>query len=128
MEMHALASTGRGDVLSATCPSRQVLELVANKWALLVLTALRDQALRNGELLRQVEGISQKVLTQTLRELQRNGFVQREDAHTRPPRVDYCLTPLGRSLSDALDPLDDWVRTHFGAVQAQQRAHRARLG
>jgi DNA-binding HxlR family transcriptional regulator len=104
------------DVYDAACPSRQVLALVANKWSLLLLPALRERPMRNGELLRRIGGISQKVLTQTLRELQRNGLVERLDLETVPPHVEYRLTPLGRSLSEALLAVDRWVEAHAGAL------------
>jgi DNA-binding HxlR family transcriptional regulator len=104
------------DVYDAACPSRRALALVANKWSLLLLPALREQPLRNGELLRRIGGISQKVLTQTLRELQRNGLVERCPLDTVPPQVEYRLTPLGRSLSEVLLAVDRWVETHAPAL------------
>jgi DNA-binding HxlR family transcriptional regulator len=106
------------DVFNAACPSRAALELIAGKWALLVIPALAPGPLRNGELLRRVGGISQKMLTQTLKELQRNGLVVRTEHGTVPPHVSYRLTPMGRSLSKALIALDRWAETHHGALAA----------
>ena len=109
------------DVYSATCPSRRVLELVSNKWALLLIPALRDGALRNSELLRRIGGISQKMLTQTLRELEDNALVQRVDHGTVPPHVEYSLTELGRSLSRTLRAVDSWVEAHHHELRRPRR-------
>lgn len=117
-----MTDTASGNVLSATCPSRAALEVVGSKWALLIVPLLARQPLRNNELLRQVGGISQKMLTQTLRELERHGLVQRIDHQTVPPRVEYQLTELGRSLSDALVVVDRWAENHFAAVASARMA------
>ncbi len=101
-------------MFNASCPSRAALELIAGKWALLIIPALAPGPLRNGELLRRVGGISQKMLTQTLKELQRNGLVVRIERGILPPHVAYRLTPMGRSLSKALIALDRWAETHHG--------------
>jgi len=112
----------RGDVYSLSCPSRAVLELVGSKWALLIIPLLAVKPERNNELLRRVEGISQKVLTQTLRDLERNGLVERIDHQTVPPHVEYRLTNLGRSLSDTLAVVDRWAEDHVAKVLAAQEA------
>jgi DNA-binding HxlR family transcriptional regulator len=120
MSIDAPSSTNGANVLSQSCPSRRVLELVANKWALLLIPALRHAPVRNNELLRTVEGISQKMLTQTLRELERNGLVRRIDHQTKPLFVEYALTPLGVSLSDVLLTVDRWVEanhTHLDSAR-----------
>ena len=85
---------------------------------MLILPALADGAMRNGALLRQIEGISQKMLTQTLRELERNGLVIREDRQTVPPHVEYRLSALGRSLTVSLIVLDRWAEQNFPALDA----------
>lgn len=105
-------------VFDAGCPSRAALEVIAGKWALLVIPALAAGPLRNGELLRRVGGISQKMLTQTLKELQRNGLVLRIERGALPPQVAYRLTPMGRSLSKALIALDRWAETHHADLAA----------
>lgn len=105
-------------VFDATCSARHALELIASKWTMLVLPALADGAMRNGTLLRQIGGISQKMLTQTLRELERNGLIIREDRETVPPQVEYRLSVLGRSLSVALVALDRWAEQNFPALDA----------
>ncbi|WP_199421569.1 winged helix-turn-helix transcriptional regulator [Actinotalea solisilvae] len=101
-----------GGVLASGCPSRVVLDHVTSKWGVLVLVALADRTLRWNELRRVVEGVSEKMLAQTLRVLERDGFVHREAAPTIPPRVDYSLTPLGRDLAAHLLPLVGWVMDH----------------
>lgn len=110
------AGTNGANVFSVSCPSRRALELVANKWSLLLITALDAGPVRNNELLRRIEGISQKVLTQTLRELERNGLVQRVDRASKPLFVEYSLTPLGASLSEVLVTVDRWVEANHGRL------------
>ncbi|MBJ2156583.1 winged helix-turn-helix transcriptional regulator [Variovorax sp. IB41] len=115
------------DVWNASCPSRRVLELIANKWALLLIPLLRGEPRRNNELLRQVGGISQKMLTQTLRELERNGLVLRDDHRTVPPHVAYRLSALGLSLSKTLLAVDRWAESNHAAIDRAQQEARARL-
>ena len=97
------------NVFAANCPSRRVLDHVTSKWGVLVIVALAESPLRWGGLRRRIEGVSEKMLAQTLRTLEGDGFVLREAQPTIPPRVDYSLTPLGRSLADRLIPLVTWV-------------------
>ena len=97
----------------AACPSRHLLGLIGDKWTLLLLPLLANGPVRNGELMRHIEGISQKMLTQTLRELERNSLITRRDYGEVPPKVEYGLTPLGRSLHQAVHALDKWVVAHF---------------
>ncbi len=99
-------------VLSAACPSRRVLDLIANKWTVLVIYALARGIRRPGRMLREIEGISQKMLTQTLRALERDGFVARSVFPEVPPRVEYDLTPLGRSLKEPLTAICRWAEAH----------------
>jgi len=115
------------DVWSAGCPSRRVLELIANKWALLVIPLLRGEPQRNNELLRQVGGISQKMLTQTLRELEFNGLVLRDDRHTVPPHVEYRLSALGLSLSKTLLVVDRWAESNHAEIDRAREEARARF-
>ncbi|MDP9164509.1 MAG: helix-turn-helix transcriptional regulator [Actinomycetota bacterium] len=103
-------------ILSANCPSRVLLDHVTSKWGVLVLIALSQATLRWAELRRRVEGVSEKMLSQTLRTLEQDGFVLREAATTIPPRVDYSLTPRGRELTALLVPLVQWVGVHAGEV------------
>jgi DNA-binding HxlR family transcriptional regulator len=110
------------DVMSEFCPSRKVLELIADKWTMLILPALHGGPKRNNELMRLVGGISQKMLTQTLRELERNGFVERRDYGEIPPKVDYRLTRLGQSLYEPIWALDEWAQKYFHEVEAARTA------
>jgi DNA-binding HxlR family transcriptional regulator len=96
-------------VLPAKCPTRTVLDHVTSKWGVLVLVALSAESLRWGQLHRVVEGISEKMLAQTLKVLEADGFVLRVAQPVIPPRVDYSLTELGRELTDKLLPLMDWI-------------------
>ncbi len=109
---------------SAGCPSRQLLGLLADKWVLLLVPLLQQGPQRNGDLLRGAEGISQKMLTQTLRALEQHGLLVRRDYGEVPPRVDYTLTPLGASLSRTLAVLDEWVVANFSEVDAARRRYR----
>jgi DNA-binding HxlR family transcriptional regulator len=106
----------RPNVMSEKCASRVYFSIVASKWSLLVINALDDGQNRNGQLMRAVEGISQKVLTQTLRNLVDLGIVDRVDLETVPPHVTYCLTPLGKSLKAEVRSLIEWVETNMFQV------------
>ena len=95
--------------LAADCPTRVVLDHVMSRWGVLLLLALSERTMRWGELRRVVEGISEKMLAQTLRTLETDGLVHREVTATVPPRVDYSLTPLGTDLVARLLPLMEWI-------------------
>lgn len=118
MLVSALNSHGfTAGVLPANCPSRTVLDHVTSKWGVLVLVALTvEPTLRWGELHRTIEGVSEKMLAQTLRTLEQDGLVHREAHPVIPPRVEYSLTPRGRELSDRLIPLMDWIAENAGAI------------
>ena len=108
------------DPFDRQCPSRSVLDAVADRWALLVLAALASGPLRFGALRQRVDGVSQKMLTQTLRGLARDGLVDRSKAVDGPPRVEYALTGLGLSAAAAASGLVDWAREHAGQVVEQR--------
>lgn len=93
---------------------------------MLILPALAERPMRNGQLLRRIDGISQKMLTQTLRDLERNGLVIRNDRQTVPPNVEYQLSALGRSLSDTLIALDRWAERHFPELDQAREQYDAR--
>lgn len=112
----------RASVYAEACPSRAILELIADKWTLLILPALKRGPVRNGDLMRLIGGVSQKMLTQTLRELERNGLVVRHDFQEVPPRVEYALTDLGRSLADTVRKLDAWAEANISHVLAARTA------
>lgn len=110
---------------AAECPTRLVLDRVADKWTVLVLGLLADGPLRFNALRRRVEGVSQKMLSQTLKSLERDGLVTRRAYATVPVTVEYAVTPLGATLSATLDPLRHWAETHITEVQAAQRRYDA---
>ena len=97
---HTASADGRFDVLAAACPTRQVVNRIGDRWSLLVLYALE-------------RGVSQKMLTQTLRILEREGLVRRQVFASVPPRVEYALTPLGRSLSGPIAEIRAWAYGHM---------------
>lgn len=123
-EVNGPPSLWTDGVLPARCPSRVVLDHVTSTWGVLVLVALSRGTLRWSELRRVVEGISEKMLAQTLRTLERDGIVHRQAAPTIPPRVDYSLTPRGRELTGHLLPLVDWVAAHADAILDQPTTER----
>ncbi len=94
------------------CAVRVILDRIADKWSLLVVALLAERSLRFNELLRMIDGVSQRMLTVTLRNLERDGLVSRTVYPTVPPRVDYALTDLGRSLSAPIGQLVDWTEQH----------------
>jgi DNA-binding HxlR family transcriptional regulator len=107
------------NVMSRRCASRAAMALVAGKWSLLVINALGHEHRRNGELLRAIDGISQKMLTQTLRELESLHVVARHDLQTIPPHVEYALTPLGHSLRREVVTLIRWVEGNLPALKGR---------
>lgn len=110
------------DVYEDRCPTRLVLERLADKWALLVLDRLEDGPARFNMLRRDIQRITQKVLTQTLRRLERDGLVAREVFATTPVTVQYSLTPLGGTLTATVAALTHWAEHHMDAVLAAQAA------
>ena len=113
------------------CPTRLVLDRIADKWAVLVLGLLADRPVRFNQLRRQIEGISQKMLSQTLKALERDGLVARKAIATVPVTVEYSITPLGLTLAGTLEQLQAWARENIGAIEAAQRGYdesRARGG
>lgn len=112
-----------GNVYDANCPTRQVLDLIADKWATLIIVLLEQRPKRFTELQRQIEGISQKMLTQTLRALERDGMVHRTVYAEVPPRVEYTLTALGQTLYEPLVNLIQWSEENIGAVTAARKSY-----
>ncbi len=111
------------NVFSDQCGSQQVLGLIANKWTTLVIYALAEGTKRYSELQRGIGGVSQKMLTQTLRSLERDGLVQRHMYPVVPPKVEYSLTPLGRTLIDPLRAICRWAEQHLHKLQAARASH-----
>ena len=113
-------------VLKPQCPSRIVLERIADKWTALIIQVLANGTQRYASLQRTIGGISQKMLTQTLRSLERDGLVLRKVYPVLPPKVEYSLTRLGRTLIDPLRILCRWSEKHLPELQAnRQRASKA---
>lgn len=110
------------NVMLASCPSRTSLERIANKWTAMIVIALSEEPLRFTELRQAVDGISGKVLAETLRALERDGIVTRTSFDEVPPRVEYELTALGRTLREPLTALGRWAETHIVEVEAARAA------
>jgi len=110
---------------SSDCPTRKVLDRVADKWTVLVLGLLIEGPIRFNRLRRAVEGISQKMLSQTLKGLERDGLVSRKAFATVPVTVEYAITPLGRTLATTLEALRVWAETHTEEVIANQQRYDA---
>lgn len=106
-----------------SCEVRQILDRVGDKWSLLVMSLLDRGTLRFTELRRQIDGISQRMLTLTLRQLERDGLVERTVHAVVPPRVDYNLSALGRTLLDPINGLVLWTIDHHGEVAAARQAY-----
>ncbi|MCP3799106.1 helix-turn-helix transcriptional regulator [Allokutzneria sp. A3M-2-11 16] len=118
----------RGDADEETCRKvLQVLSRIGDKWTLLVIGTLRDGTMRFGELHRQVTGISQRMLTLTLRQLERDGLVSRSVHPTVPPKVEYTLTELGRTLLGTALQLAEWAADHIGEIETNRRDYDAGL-
>ncbi|WP_345188801.1 helix-turn-helix domain-containing protein [Microbacterium panaciterrae] len=105
------------NVMVRTCPSRTSLARIANKWTAMIVIALSGGPMRFGEVRQAVDGISGKVLADTLRELERDGIVSRTSFAQMPPRVDYALTALGDSLREPLTALGRWAESHIEEVE-----------
>ena len=107
--------------MNARCGSRKVLDRIADKWTALIICALIEGTKRSGDLRRTVSGISQKMLTQTLRSLENDGLVTRKVYPVVPPMVEYSLTPLGRSLTEPLEAICHWAEKHLPELEAARQ-------
>ena len=114
------------DVFRASCPTRLVLSRIADKWAALIVSQLLEGPRRPASLRRTIEGVSQKMLTQTLRALERDGLVVRKTINLMPAHVEYALTPLGESLGQVVDQLRIWSETHVEIIEESRRLFDAR--
>jgi DNA-binding HxlR family transcriptional regulator len=112
-----------GNPFNAGCPTREVLDRIGDRWTVLVIESLEGGPQRFSELARTIEGVSQKMLTQTLRGLERDGLVTRTVHAEVPPRVHYELTGLGRTLTGLLAALDDWSRAHIADVLSARESY-----
>jgi DNA-binding HxlR family transcriptional regulator len=120
------AARAEYDAFLAACPSRQVLDRISDKWVTLILVALSGGPLRYSDLCRVIAGVSQKMLTQTLRSLERDGLVARTMTPAVPVRVDYALTPLGDSLMPAVNAVKTWAEEHIDAINASRAEYDGR--
>jgi DNA-binding HxlR family transcriptional regulator len=114
------------DMNRQMCPSRLVLEHVTSRWGVLVLAALLERSYRFSELRREVGGVSEKMLAQTLQTLERDGFVHRDAKPVIPPRVDYTLTELGKEAAEQVWGLARWTERRVDAVHAARESYDAR--
>lgn len=114
----ALERIAKIDIFDESCEGHQALEKIANKWTILIIYALTQGTKRYGELKRQIQGISPKMLIQNLRNLERCGLVERKIYPVVPPKVDYSLTPLGESLVEPLAIFGEWSYKHINEVKA----------
>jgi DNA-binding HxlR family transcriptional regulator len=108
------------------CPVRDVLDRIGDKWSFLTLITLCPGARRFTELNRAIGDISKRVLAQTLRSLEEDGFVKRTAYPTVPPKVEYQLTPMGRSLVSEIEPLVKWAHSHHDAVRKARKRYKPR--
>jgi DNA-binding HxlR family transcriptional regulator len=110
----------RGEVYNGDCPSRQILDRIGDKWTALIIGLLDERKMRFSELQHSIGGISQKMLTQTLRNLERDGLVTRMIYAEVPPRVEYSLTEMGKTLAQPLAVIRQWAESNIRAVSAAQ--------
>lgn len=106
----------RGEVMASECPSRQILKHVTSQWGVLVLVALMEGTHRFSELRRKIGGVSEKMLAQTLQQLEKDGFVDRVSHPVVPPHVEYSLTPLGKGIGQQVAALTDWIETNLPKI------------
>jgi DNA-binding HxlR family transcriptional regulator len=119
---------GRWDATKGACPTRQVLGRIGDTWTMLVISTLEKHgALRHGQLRSIIEGVTQKMLTQTLRHLERDGIVQRDVVPTVPVTVSYTLTPLGLSLAAAVATMRTWAYDHMDEIATARDEYDAKL-
>lgn len=116
-----------GGLYASDCPVRQALDRLGDKWTTLIIGMLEDSPKRFSELKRGIGGISQKMLTQTLRSLERDGLVKRTLYAEVPPRVEYALTPLGESLCEPIAAIIRWTDAHIGDVLSAQAEYDLRM-
>ena len=111
----------RGEVFAAACPSRAILNHVTSRWGVLVLVALREGTHRFSELRRKIGGVSEKMLAQTLQQLEQDGFIDRVSHPVVPPHVEYNLTPLGEGIGKEVESLTDWIETNLPKIMLAQQ-------
>ena len=115
-------SVERGNVLASACPSRQILQHLTSRWGALVLVSLHSGTKRFSELRRAIDGVSERMLTKTLQELEADGMLIRKSYNTVPPQVDYTLTEFGAQASNKMFELVDWLEMNLGNILASQQS------
>ena len=115
----------KANVYNRDCPSQEILALIGGKWSMLIVCSLRAGPRRTHDLKRHLSGVSAKMLTQTLRELERHGIVHRRDYGEVPPRVEYSLTALGRSLAKLVAGIEEWVTANYSRMTGVVRGYDA---
>ncbi len=125
-ESKLLSKEYRGEVLAQKCPSREVLKHMTSQWGILVLLVLRTRMHRFSELRRAIEGVSERMLAQTLQLLEVDGLVERVAYDVVPPHVEYSLTPLGQEAAERVKDLTDWIEINLAEIMENQenRSHK----
>jgi DNA-binding HxlR family transcriptional regulator len=109
------------EIFTLDCPTQQLLDIIGNKWSVIIIYCLAYQTRRYKQLERKIEGISQKMLTQTLRRLENNGLIERKVYPVVPPQVEYSLTPLGETLVEPLSLLAEWSEQNIAKINQHQK-------
>lgn len=115
----------RGEVFAEACPSRAILNHVTSRWGVLVLVALMEGTHRFSELRRKIGGVSEKMLAQTLQQLEQDGFIDRVSHPVVPPHVEYNLTPLGEGIGREVEALTDWIEVNLPKIMTAQQKRQA---
>ncbi|SFM98624.1 DNA-binding transcriptional regulator, HxlR family [Izhakiella capsodis] len=118
----------KGDLLNADCPSRDILKRLLGRWSLLVLIALKQETLRFSALRRRIGGVSERMLAQTLRHMEEDGFIVRIAHDVVPPHVEYYLTPLGCEAETRVALLAEWLENNITGIMAHRQAFSAESG
>ena len=118
-----LATENNWDIFNKNCPTRMVLDRIADKWTVLVVNALKNETKRFGELKKEIDGISQKMLTKTLKGMERDGLIKRKAYPTIPPKVEYSLTDLGRTLVEMLQNIRFWAENNIEQIIKSQKKY-----
>jgi DNA-binding HxlR family transcriptional regulator len=116
-----LGKMQRGEVFAVECPSREILKHVTSRWGVLVLVALREGTHRFSDLRRKIGGVSEKMLAQTLQQLELDGFIDRVSLPVVPPHVEYSLTPLGEDIGSQVESLTDWIEINLPKILLAQQ-------
>lgn len=120
-ENYFLKKVLRGNVLASACPSRQILGHLTSRWGVLILVVLHAGTKRFSELRREIDGVSERMLTQTLQYLEQDGMVNRRSFNTVPPHVEYSLTDLGRQASEKIHDLVNWLEMNLEEILRKQK-------